>query len=424
MEEEVKQEESKKKGIIAIISVILLLLIAGVIYYCLSYTSTEALFKRVIGKTINSYQESIMGKDYNTLDTTVGLNVEVAPKETNEDIEKIFDLIKSLKFELNTQIDKEQEMMNVKLNASTVSEKEDLLNAEVFMDVKEEKGYLYLKDFYDKYIETEVTDDSFDDLKEVFENMYTKEQKDSVKKSTDIIVKEFKGIVKEEYCSSEKQEIIINGKKVNAKKNTISMTVNQLTGEIVTVLNNLKNNEQFINCYKDKDEIKNTLDRYIEKLEQDQGLYEDDLIKMSIYFTGISQKIVRFDIEMIEENEVIAIVEVTKEDKENYEFRIKVDEQEITGTMKITQKDKNSMVGKIQINIPEFGEVTVNIDVNNKFDTIIDTVDTNNVIKEEEITENDVIEILEKFQASKLYEIVNETSGGMLDMFFNTSNNS
>ena len=315
-------------------------------------------------------------------------------------------------------------MMNVKLNASTVSEKEDLLNAEVFMDVKEEKGYLYLKDFYDKYIETEVTDDSFDDLKEVFENMYTKEQKDSVKKSTDIIVKEFKGIVKEEYCSSEKQEIIINGKKVNAKKNTISMTVNQLTGEIVTVLNNLKNNEQFINCYKDKDEIKNTLDRYIEKLEQDQGLYEDDLIKMSIYFTGISQKIVRFDIEMIEENEVIAIVEVTKEDKENYEFRIKVDEQEITGTMKITQKDKNSMVGKIQINIPEFGEVTVNIDINNKFDTIIDTVDTNNVIKEEEITENDVIEILEKFQASKLYEIVNETSGGMLDMFFNTSNNS
>ena len=86
MEEEVKQEESKKKGIIAIISVILLLLIAGVIYYCLSYTSTEALFKRVIGKTINSYQESIMGKDYNTLDTTVGLNDEVAPKETNEDI--------------------------------------------------------------------------------------------------------------------------------------------------------------------------------------------------------------------------------------------------------------------------------------------------------------------------------------------------
>ncbi len=423
MEEEVKQKKSGKKGLIAIIAVILLVLIVGAIYYCVAYTGTETLFKRVIGKTVNSYQESIIGNDYNTLDTTIGVNIEVSPKETNEDIEKIVDLVNSLKFELNTQIDKEQEMMNVKLNASKVNENDDLLNAEVFMDVKEEKGYLYLKDFYDKYIETEVTDGSFEDLKEVFENMYTKEQKESVKKSSNIVGKEIKGIVKEEYCSSEKQEITINGKKVKSTKNTISMTVNQLTEELLTVFKNLKNNEEFINCYENKEEIKNTLDEYIEQLEQDQGLYEDDSIKISIYSTGISQKIVKFDIEMIEDDEVIAMVEVTKQDEENYDFEIKVEDEKITGTMQITEKDENSATSKIQINIPEFGKVTVNVDVNNKFDTIIDTVDTNNAINAEEMSEDDVIGILDKFQNSKLYDLVNEVSGGMLDMFFNSSNN-
>ena len=423
MEEEVKQKKSTNKVIIAIIAIILLALIAGVIYYFVAYTGTEAIYKRIIGKTVNSYQESIIGNDYNSLDTTVGLNVEVSPEETNEDIEKVVDLINSLRLELNTQIDKEQEMMNVKLNASTVNENDDLLNAEVYMDVKDEKVYFYLKDFFDKYVESKATDDTFEELKEVFENMYTKEQKDSVKKSSNIIGKEFKGIIKEEYCSSEKEEITINGKKVKATKNTISMTVDQVINELLTVCNNLRNNEEFINCYKDKEEIKDMLDEYIKELEYEQGLYEEDSIKISVYTTGVLQKVVKVDIEMIEYDELFATIEVAKQDEENYEFKIKVEDQTISGTIQVIEKDKNSATGKIQIDIPDFGKVTLNIDINSKFDTIIDTVDSDNIISEDEITEDEVMEILENFQDSKLYELVNETSGGMLDMFFNSSNN-
>ncbi len=423
MEEEVKQKKSKSKGIIAIIAVILLVLIAGVIYYFLAYIGTEALYKRIIGKTVNSYQKSIIENDYNSLDTTVGLNVEVSPKETNEDIEKIVDLLNSLRLELNTQIDKEQESMNVKLNASTVNENDNILNAEVFMDVKDEKVYVHLKDFFDKYIEAEATDGTFENLKDIFENMYTKEQKNSVKKSSDIIGNEIKGIIKEEYCSSEKQEITIDGKKVNATKNTISMTVEQLINELLTVFNNLKNNEQFINCYQDKEKVKDILNQYIEELEYDKGLYEDDSIRISVYSTGLLQKVVKVDVEMQEDNQAIAIIEVAKKDEENFEFKIKVEDQTILGTIQATKKDKNFVTGSIKIDIPEFGKVILNIDVNNKFDTTIDAVDTNNVIKENEITQEDAMEILEKFQDSKLYEIVNETSGGMLDIFFNSSNN-
>ena len=423
MEEEVKQKKSKSKGIIAIIAVILLVLIAGVIYYFLAYIGTEALYKRIIGKTVNSYQKSIIENDYNSLDTTVGLNVEVSPKETNEDIEKIVDLLNSLRLELNTQIDKEQESMNVKLNASTVNENDNILNAEVYMDVKDEKVYVHLKDFFDKYIEAEATDGTFENLKDIFENMYTKEQKNSVKKSSDIIGNEIKGIIKEEYCSSEKQEITIDGKKVNATKNTISMTVEQLINELLTVFNNLKNNEQFINCYQDKEKVKDILNQYIEELEYDKGLYEDDSIRISVYSTGLLQKVVKVDVEMQEDNQAIAIIEVAKKDEENFEFKIKVEDQTILGTIQATKKDKNFVTGSIKIDIPKFGKVILNIDVNNKFDTTIDAVDTNNVIKENEITQEDAMEILEKFQDSKLYEIVNETSGGMLDMFFNSSNN-
>ena len=201
------------------------------------------------------------------------------------------------------------------------------------------------------------------------------------------------------------------------------MTVEQLINELLTVFNNLKNNEQFINCYQDKEKVKDILNQYIEELEYDKGLYEDDSIRISVYSTGLLQKVVKVDVEMQEDNQAIAIIEVAKKDEENFEFKIKVEDQTILGTIQATKKDKNFVTGSIKIDIPEFGKVILNIDVNNKFDTTIDAVDTNNVIKENEITQEDAMEILEKFQDSKLYEIVNETSGGMLDIFFNSSNN-
>jgi len=48
-----------------------------------------------------------------------------------------------------------------------------------------------------------------------------------------------------------KKEITVNNKKVNATKNTISMTMDQLINELLVVCNNLKNNEEFIKVFLD-----------------------------------------------------------------------------------------------------------------------------------------------------------------------------
>ena len=123
MEEEVKQK-TKKKGLVAIIilAIIAIALICGVVYYSMVYTKTDATFKRVIGKTIDSYQQSLAKEDYKTLDATMGLDVQVNPINNDEDMQTIVDLINALKIELNTQIDKDQRIVNVKLNSTYESE--------------------------------------------------------------------------------------------------------------------------------------------------------------------------------------------------------------------------------------------------------------------------------------------------------------
>lgn len=417
MEEEVKQK-TKKKGLVAIIilAIIAIALICGVVYYSMVYTKTDATFKRVIGKTIDSYQQSLAKEDYKTLDATMGLDVQVNPINNDEDMQTIVDLINALKIELNTQIDKDQRIVNVKLNSTY--ESENFLNVEASMDAKNEKMYVGLKDFFDKYIDAgELEEGTFESLNEIFDNMYTKEQQNNLSKSYDIIENEIKGIIKEEYCSSEKKEITVNNKKVNATKNTISMTMDQLINELLVVCNNLKNNEEFINCYEDKEEVRDTLEQFIEELENEKGLYEEDYIKVSIYTTGILQNVVKAEVELEEDGEVIATVEVTQNDENNYDFKVNVEEIEVTGKMKITKKDDNSASCNIEMNISEFGTIVLDIDATSKFDTVIDTVDESNVVTQDEMTEEDMMEVFEKFQGSKLYEVVNGVSGGMLDMF-------
>ena len=152
MEEEVKQK-TKKKGLVAIIilAIIAIALICGVVYYSMVYTKTDSTFKRVIGKTIDSYQQSLAKEDYKTLDATMGLDIQVNPINNDEDMQTIVDLINALKIELNTQIDKDQRIVNVKLNSTY--ESENFLNVEASMDAKNEKMYVGLKDFFDKYID-------------------------------------------------------------------------------------------------------------------------------------------------------------------------------------------------------------------------------------------------------------------------------
>lgn len=393
-----------KKGLVAIIiaAIILLAIAAGAIYYFMVYTKSENVLKRVVGKSIESYETSMEESEYNTIKTKIGTNIKITPNEENDETKEAIDFINNLDVALNFQMDKKQKQVVAKIESKY--ENENLLNMDLYVDAEKKETYMYLKDFFDKYIETEVDDESYETIEKIFENNYTQEQKGNLKKAYKIIAAEFKNTIKTEYCSSEKTD--------NGTKNTISMTYKQLSDELKTVFTNLKDNEEFINCYENPDEVKETLEDAIEKLQEEDTI-DNANIKISVYTTGILQNIEKVDFEVQSEGEKVAI-EVTKKDEENYELKISANGETIKGNIKIQkQDDKNSKL-KIEMDIPEFGKVEVNLDISCELNAEIDQADTSNIIAPDEITESDYNTILKNLEKTKLYELINKYSGNSL----------
>lgn len=412
--EENPVKTKSKKGLVGIIIAIILLLaiVGGAAYYFMVYSKPENVFKRVVGKSVQSYESSIEESEYKTIKTRIGLNAKITPDEEDEETKEIVELINALDVALDVQMDYDQKQLLTKIESKY--ENENLLNLDLYVDVKDKEAYMYLKDMFDKYIETEMDDESYETLEELFENTYTKDQQASLKKAYGIIGTEFEKAIKTEYCSSEKQEITINGKTEKATKNTISMTYNQLCDEFITIFTNLKDNKEFIDCFEDSEEVTESLENAIEALEDEKDeKYNNTNIKISIYTTGILQNIVKVDF-VVENEKQTATIEVNAKDKENYEFIISSGEEKITGNVNIKEQDENNAKLKIEVNVPEFGKVEVNFDITCELNGKMEEVDTSNSIAPDEITQSDTETITKNLQKSKLYELINKYSNGAI----------
>lgn len=414
-EKETITKTKGKKGLVAIIIavIILLAIAAGAVYYFMVYTKPENVFKRVVGKSVQSYEASIEESDYKTIKTRIGLNAKITPNEENAQTKEVIEFINAIDVALDVQMDTEQKQLLAKIESKY--ENENLLNLDAYVDVENKETYMYLKDIFDKYIETEMDDESYETLKELFENTYTKDQQANLKKAYEIIGTEFKKAIKTEYCSSEKQEITINNKTENATKNTISMTYNQLSDEFITIFTNLKDNKEFIDCFEDSEEVKESLEDAIEKIQDEKDEEYDNVnVKVSIYTTGILQNIVKVDF-VIQSEEQTATIEINKKDKENYEFKILGGKEEITGNVNIQKQDDKNTKLKIEVNVPEFGKVEVNFDVTCELNGEIEKVDVSNSIASDEITQSDYNTILKNLEKTKLYDLINKYSDGLLE---------
>lgn len=431
-------KEKGKKGVgkVLILLILLVAIIAGAIYYCMIYTKPEEAIKRTIGKAVSSYQESIQEENYKTIKATIGASLDLDLEDESQIDKDVVELINDLDLSLNVQMDKDQKQMVTKLEADY--ENKDLLDVAAFIDAKEEKSYVYLKDLFDKYIEVDMESEVYDSLIEVFETSDTSGKQATIKKATSILQKEIKNMVKEEYCSSEKQEITLGDKKVKVTKNTISMTGSELKKELTTLCTNLKNNKEFLECYENQDEITESLEDLIDALDDME--IDDANIKFSIYNSGITQKCVKMDLEVKQDEEAV-LFELTKKDEGSYEFKVSEGESNNAITLKLDQKDKEnyefqissskedekiegninikkendkSASSKIEVKVPEFGKVALTLKCSYELDTEIDKVDSDKTIKQEKMTQEDMNKILENLQETKLFELINKFSGTAL----------
>lgn len=411
-----EKKGKKKTGLLAIAIILIVAMIAVLIYYFTIYTKPAQMYKKLVGSTIDSYTNEMKSMNYKTSKASLKLDADI---ETDKIDKKVTDLINKINIGMNVQTDNENQQFVMDLKADY--DKEDLVDVQMYSNVQEEKTYIQLKSFLDKYIEIEDMDEEFYTyFKEILEKQkMTAEQKKALQKAMNILKKELTNTIKEEYCTAEKEEITVNGKKVATTKNTIKMNTKQLKDELMTVFTNLKDNKEFIDCFDNKDEVTETLERFIEQMEE---LDEDDetLIEVATYTTGLMHKVQKFTLEVKdEESSETVTIAVTNTAKDTYDFEILEKNDTVgKGTIKVEEKNKQEGIIRLAIEAEDFGKLNLNIEYSQKLNEDIDKIDTANSVKAAELTSDDQQTLMTNLQKSKLYELIgNFTGGNALNLF-------
>ena len=419
-------EASKKKGkgpliaIVAVVAILIIAIVAGLVYYFTFYTRADQVYKRLVSSSMDTYTKQLEDIDYKTAKVSFKLDADVDIDDIDKDIAELINNI-DLGLELQTDNENKQIIMNLESNYN----KKDLLNVQMYSDVKDEKTYLYLKDFLDKYIEADVDSDSYDIFNEIFDNQKKlAEKKESLQKAMVILKKEVANVIKPEYCSSQEEEITVNEKNIKATKNVLKMNQKQLKSEMMTVLKNLKDNEEFVKCFEDKDDATEALEDLIDQCD-DMDDDEDNIMEIAIYTTGlIKQELAKCSVSVTSNDKTVKVV-ATKVSDNSMDVEFMTDNDEKICTCKFTTEEENKYNGtiKVKFDIKDLGTVELKIKYSQKLNEGIDKVDVKDSVKMNEMTTEDQRKLMTNLQNSELYKLIEKFSGSNLNLSGNQNIN-
>ena len=374
MEEEKNNGTSTKKNknwLVIILAIIVIAALAGVAYYFMRSAATP---KDVFVGAIDSVFESSskkLGEDVKKLNTTVAISGNI--ESSNEQISKIAQYINQGKLTYNIQLDTEAKKALINLGVDY--QNENLLNGKIYYANGDENIYIYVQDLFDKYFKFNLKETMGEEASTI-ENMFngnatTPYGKIDTKKVASIIKETLSKNLKDEYFTKE----TVDG----LTKNTMKLTIGEFKSVIKTIITELKNNEEFLNCFEKKDEVKEFLEDALEGSDEADTEIDNKNIEISIYTKGP-----KFDLEKVE-----IIADTTKQ-------------QQFIMTVVETEKEKY----EINANIPEVGKVKLNLEVKEEALTEIENVNVSDSFDIKNMTQADQIKILSNLMSMKIYQYI------------------
>lgn len=408
--------EQKTKGnkskimIIAIIAIILVLVLAVVAIA--GNSNAEAIFKKQIDKIL-TYETA---DKYDTMKGSLDLEMKIEGEEADS-ISEITNLINDTKFSFNVETDSktQTQIWGIQLNKA----EDELINAKAKLDTESKKAYLDLGQFFNKKIEVDMAD-ILDESDLEDEEPLNFMQFLTAKKAMSILRKEVKAELKSEYFSTEKTTI----DNENVTKNIFKVSGKQFEEILGNVCTNLSNNQDFLDCFENENEVKSSLDEFKAELDEIEFSY-DMQMEIDLYTKGIFKNINRVDIAMTEDGETI-VAQITKASDEEYAYQLLENDEKVTeGTIKIHKADTKT---EIEVVAEAEGiKATTKFSLNTVYNEPLTDFDTTNAVKAEELTTTDMMALYGNFMGSKLYEIVEEMSltgsNGILERTDNENEN-
>ena len=374
MEENKNETPTKKnnKGLVAVLAIIIIAILAGVGYYFLKPTSPKDVFVGGINSAFENSEKSL-SEDVKKINTTVTLSGNI--ESSNEEVNQVAKYINEGKLSYNVQLDKETK--KVLLSANVDYQNENLLNGKVYYTAGDENIYLYVQDLFDKYFKfnlKEVTD-SEEELSSI-ESIFNGEASNPLGKTDS---KKAISIVKDTITNNLKDEYFTKEKVDGMTKNTMKLTVAELKQMTKNIVTSLQNNEEFMNCFEKKDELKESFDDLLEEISEVDSEVDNYNLEASIYTKGLKNEVEKFEIKLI----------ASETEQMN---------------MTIVETEKGKFV--IDADISEVGKVKLNMEVKNDTNTDIENVNVSDSVEINNLTQADQLKLLGNLMNMKLYKYI------------------
>lgn len=394
-ENEKKVKKSKGGLILLFTLVIVCLAILG--YYFFKTNNPRYIFESQIKDILSSDVEET---NFKTAKVTTNITANI--NSSDEELKKISDIINDAKLTMISEVDTENEDAYVGLNLTKASD--NLIDAKIKVEEESKKMYVNLGELFDKVIELDLSDVIKEDEEISDTNISSLGQMVDSIKAQKIAKEEIKKQLKDEYFS--KENVNIDGK--NLTRNEMKVSEKEFVNVVKSVLSDLSENDEFLSCYKDKEDVKKAFKETIEKID-DSELDDNSFIIIDIYTSGIMKKVKRIDLSLDEKNNKISI-QITQIDENTYSYKIIKDDEMIAEGKLSIKNGKNDYNLQISVKYEE-NEYVFNIDGNVVYDEKIDTIDTENSVNINDLSMEEMFQIIDNFSQSKLYEIVESVSG-------------
>lgn len=387
------KKKSKLKVIIAIVIILLIIILAAGYFFFL--TKPKEIFDRKIQESVNYLTENIDKQiNYNTLKEEGTISYEISSSDNT--IQEMFELFNGITLNYNVQIDYSNKLINADINTNFNEEK--LIDFNLYTE--NQKGYILLKDVYDRYISTNI--EGYNEL------FTTKENAKDVKVIINSISKALMLSLENDDFTKEDATIEVNNKNINVKKQTLVIDQNNIKRISENILNTLKDDNEFIdsmnNIIEDENtDIKTLLENAITQLNEQEN-FGDEKVEISLYTKGILNKVLKTEIEFTS-NDIPTTIAITENDENNYNYTVEQNSITlVTGTIKIESNTESKLSeGQIEVtaNISNIIDLKINIDNKVEYDVDFEKADVSNSIEDTELTEEDTNSIMEKLMENQ-----------------------
>ena len=384
-------------GIIAVVAVV----IGALCLVLFGSKSPEKIYKGMLSKAIN---ESLAGEAATANSAIVESTVKIST-----DIDDAKDMLDGLAVDAKVQYDRAAQQAVVDLNVTKGEEK--YLNLKAMGDLVAKVAAAQESNLYSKMVKADIPDEFYEGLEEALGKDYTFETDAAAnKKAAKILYSTIESNIKPEWFSKEKVTTQDNGKLTD---NMLTIRETELEDLIVATVKSLRTNNDFLNCFTYRDKIVDMLDSIqdeVEDMSDEDVVYTVHLYTKGNKFAGAA--LVHRD-EYYEEEEII---EIEKKSKKEYEIRVETNDGsdlEVLQTIKVVANklDTNDIDVEVTIDIEDEGYITVAATTNAKYNKSIELLDVSKAVDYTELTEDDMQEIMDNFQESPLYDLVEQFVG-------------